>query len=210
VFETAGQINLDAERYKFLSGQAGYDGVSGTDGTAGYRYPPLTNFDSMTVADTTEGPPPISFADLATDLIPPQGVPQTTPHAYPNAAEYAGRARALLAFTDLARAAHAKLAQPHYLLEFLRTRADHVRTLVRPPYGHFANLDEVVTPGGAPKSNSTPGADPVTRFRDPRNARDQLHDMRMPPYMRDSDDSALSLTWRQYALLMDFIRDFPA
>jgi hypothetical protein len=32
-----------------------------------------------------------------------------------------------------------------------------------------------------------------------------MHDMRMPPYMRDSDDNPLSLTWRQYATLMQLV-----
>ena len=27
----------------------------------------------------------------------------------------------------------------------------------------------------------------------------------MPPYMRDSDENPLSLTWRQYHLLMNFL-----
>ena len=43
------------------------------------------------------------------------------------------------------------------------------------------------------------------RERDPRVARDRRQDMRMPPYMRDSDGTALSLTWRQYHAVIDFI-----
>jgi hypothetical protein len=43
---------------------------------------------------------------------------------------------------------------------------------------------------------------PDPHFRDPRVARDGLHDMRMPPYMRDSDENALSLNWRDYDALM--------
>ena len=29
--------------------------------------------------------------------------------------------------------------------------------------------------------------------------------MRMPPFMRDSDENPLSLTWREYDMLMRFI-----
>jgi hypothetical protein len=31
--------------------------------------------------------------------------------------------------------------------------------------------------------------------------------MRMPPYMRDSDANPLSLTWRQYQMLLQLIED---
>jgi hypothetical protein len=35
--------------------------------------------------------------------------------------------------------------------------------------------------------------------------RDIMEDMRMPPYMRDSDETPLSLSWRQHRLLMAFL-----
>ena len=38
--------------------------------------------------------------------------------------------------------------------------------------------------------DEAPGVTPNPRFRDPRVARDSLHDMRMPPFMRDSDEKA--------------------
>jgi hypothetical protein len=93
----------------------------------------------------------------------------------------------------MARSAHAKLAEPHHLIEFLRTRAAHVKSLVRKPYGHFPDYDKAGL------------YDNDKDFRDPRVDRDTQYDMRMPPYMRDSDDTPLSLTWRQYRALMDFI-----
>ena len=40
--------------------------------------------------------------------------------------------------------------------------------------------------------------------------RDGLHDMRMPPYMRDSDAAPLSLTWRQYREVMALIDHLAA
>ena len=89
-------------------------------------------------------------------------------------------------YSDVAKEAHEPLADIDLLIDFLQTRADFARRLIRPPWGHFRQLD--VDPGLTPNPN----------FRDPRVPRDQLHDMRMPPYMRDSDENALSLNWRQY------------
>jgi hypothetical protein len=37
-------------------------------------------------------------------------------------------------------------------------------------------------------------------------SRDGLHDMRMPPFMRDSDENPLALTWRDYDALMRFVK----
>jgi hypothetical protein len=111
----------------------------------------------------------------------------------------------LLAFTDMARSAHAKLAEPHHLLEFLRSRADHVRRMIRPPYGHFAELAHHPAWDSVPSFNRASAFHPHVPHRDPRIGRDRQHDMRMPPYMRDSDDTPLSLTWRQYHALMDFL-----
>lgn len=163
VFETATQINLDAERYHGLVGQPAQ------------TVPPHTDLRSMTAQDTP-------YADLAPTLIDPA-----------DAIANADIPRSELGFTDLAAVAHAPLAEIHDLLEFLRTRADHVRRLVRPPFGRFREL--AVDPGPEPN----PG------FRDPRVMRDTLQDMRMPPYMRDSDSNPLSLTWRQYHALMDLV-----
>ncbi|MBV8409486.1 MAG: hypothetical protein JOY64_17800, partial [Alphaproteobacteria bacterium] len=50
-----------------------------------------------------------------------------------------------------------------------------------------------------------PPDEPNLGFRDPRVTRDTKQDMRMPPYMRDSDENPLSITWRQYDLLMRFL-----
>jgi hypothetical protein len=94
--------------------------------------------------------------------------------------------------TDLIVRAHGQLADLDSMVAILTEKADRVRMMIRPPYGRFSELPE------------DPAA-PNARFRDPRVARDQMHDMRMPPYMRDNDASALSLTRRQYADIMSLI-----
>jgi hypothetical protein len=103
--------------------------------------------------------------------------------------------QARVPFHDTAKEMHAPLADADDLALFLRTMGDHVRRLIRPPYGAFREL--AANPAGTAASNP--------RHRDPRIARDGLHDMRMPPYMLDSDASALSLTRRQYNLVMDLV-----
>ena len=103
-----------------------------------------------------------------------------------------------LPYTLAARAVHSVLADPDALIDFLRARAEHVERLVRPPFGRFAELD------------ADPGPTPSPTHRDPRVVRDTLADMRMPPYMRDSDECPLSLTWRQYHQLMDLVRFLAA
>jgi len=97
-----------------------------------------------------------------------------------------------LPYSSVAAQAHAPLANTDDLTLFLRTSAQQVRRLVRPAYGSFKSLRETVNPNAKP--------DP--KQRDPRNRRDNEHDMRMPPYMRDSDASPLSLNRRQYNFLM--------
>jgi len=89
-------------------------------------------------------------------------------------------------YADLVPLAHAQLGDLDTMVEFLRTFGQRVRKLLRPPYGAFQNL--AVRPEAMPASD----------HRDPRVARDGTHDMRMPPYMRDSDATALSLLRRQY------------
>ena len=80
------------------------------------------------------------------------------------------------------------------LLDFFQARPDHVERLVRPPFGRFKQLGRRA-------------AAPSSAFRDPRVPRDQLHDMRMPPYMRDSDSLPLSITRRQYEVLMELLQE---
>ena len=100
-----------------------------------------------------------------------------------------------LPYSSVATQTHAPLADAEDLALFLRTSAKQVRRLIRPAYAHFKDLSEKVS------SNAKP--DP--QQRDPRIARDNEHDMRMPPYMRDSDASPLSLNRRQYNFLMQTV-----
>ncbi|MGE3535922.1 MAG: hypothetical protein AB7N91_00645 [Candidatus Tectimicrobiota bacterium] len=145
------------------------------------NYPGLPQLDarSMSSQDLAEGSE-ACFGDDRLHTFPPQQESQSVP---------ANR----LPYASLVRAVHAPLADIDVLVEFLQTRAAFVRRLIRPPFGRVREL--AVEPDLVP--------DP--RHRDPRVVRDQLHDMRMPPYIRDSDNSALSLSWRQYHELMDLI-----
>jgi hypothetical protein len=99
-----------------------------------------------------------------------------------------------LPYTDVAHFRHGELCDVETLLDFLQQHADEVKRLIRPPFGRFEQL--------ARRRGSKPNPD----FRDPRVERDTLHDMRMPPYMRDSDSLPLSLTVRQYDALMKLLK----
>jgi hypothetical protein len=163
VFETASQINLDAERYKFVGRQERSS------------RPPMTDLESMTVHDAP-------YARQAATLINQE-----------YAVSGAAVPRSALQYSDLASTVHAPLTDVYTMLDFLRTYSSRVKLLVRPPFGRVNQL----APGPAPQPNED--------FRDPRIDRDTLHDMRMPPYMRDSDDNPLSLTWRQYHTLIHLL-----
>jgi hypothetical protein len=95
-------------------------------------------------------------------------------------------------YSSVAAQTHAPLADTDDLELFLRTQADRVRAMIRPAYAHFKDL--------RPTVNTNDKPDPARR--DPRIVRDTEHDMRMPPYMRDSDATPLSLNRRQYEFLM--------
>jgi hypothetical protein len=170
IFETGGLMNLDAMRYKAIQ-------ININDPPPP-NYPGLPQIDErmMTKDD-------VPYVDLIPDELDSDKVAQQS----------VGVRFEPLSYSRVARVAHAPLTDLISLRDFLRTRKDHVKRLVRPPYGRFSQLAE------APMK--TPNAD----FRDPRVSRDGLHDMRMPPFMRDSDENPLSLTWRDYDTLMRFI-----
>jgi len=95
-----------------------------------------------------------------------------------------------LVHISLKKVAVAQLSEQ--LLFFLTSNRERVRAILRPPWAAFPEL-----------SPTTPHETaPPREWRDPRVARDQMHDMRMPPYMRDSDATALSITRRQYDTIM--------
>lgn len=105
----------------------------------------------------------------------------------------AARPRERLVYSSAARAAHAPLTDIETLLFYLQTQRAHVERLLRPPYGRFKDYEP------------RPGPIPHPRHRDPRVRRDTMQDMRMPPYMRDSDQTPMSLTYRQYHAVLDFL-----
>jgi hypothetical protein len=105
----------------------------------------------------------------------------------------AGSAELPLPYTAVISHVHSALKDEAMLIDFLRRRADAVERVIRPPFGRMHEIP------AQPK----PDADP--HYRDPRVFRDQLHDMRMPPYMRDANLQPLSLSWRQYHLLIGVI-----
>ena len=95
-------------------------------------------------------------------------------------------------YSALAGETHAVLTDLPRLLQFLAEDAGRVRRLVRPPYALVRE--------SAPAQPRPPAG-----RRRPWDADASLHDMRMPPYMRDSDASPLSLTRRQYVQLMSLV-----
>jgi hypothetical protein len=100
----------------------------------------------------------------------------------------------VLRYTDVADFRHEELSDVEALLDFFQEEPEHIEKLVRPPFGRFSQLPERAS------------ANPAPSFRDPRVLRDQLHDMRMPPYLRDSDSQPLSITWHQYDALMKLLK----
>ena len=104
---------------------------------------------------------------------------------------------------------------------------EHRETLTGTPQGGILSplifnialsaLDEHVMepwkPGGVmstlgKRSYRRSRADP--NFRDPRINRDLMHDMRMPPYMRDEMFTALGLTRRQYEDIIGYLDSIAA
>jgi hypothetical protein len=112
-------------------------------------------------------------ADLTADLFPSPPIPSDED----------------LPYSDVAHLRHGELSDIEILLDLFSQNATKVKDIIRPAFGRFHQLAK------------RPPAKPNPNFRDPRVARDQLHDMRMPPYMRDSDALPLSITHRQYDAL---------
>jgi hypothetical protein len=116
-------------------------------------------------------------ADLTADLFPSAPNPSDSD----------------LPYSDVAHFRHGELSDIEVMLDLFSQNAGKVKKIVRPPFGRFRQLQ---------KRSRKPSAD----FRDPRVVRDQLHDMRMPPYMRDSDALPLSITHRQYQALIELLK----
>ena len=179
-FETVSLFNLDAMRERAVAENAG-------EAVANRRLP-HTDDRSMTGADRGvekkeagfKTPP---YADLTADMFP-----------YPPQ-EKVDVLGFQLPYSAAAQFKHAALCDIETLLDVLMARGDRVKRLVRPPFGRFRELSK------------RPGEQPNPKFRDPRVERDQYHDMRMPPYMRNSDLLPLSITHRQYDALIQLIND---
>jgi hypothetical protein len=97
---------------------------------------------------------------------------------------------------ELARDRHEVMSDPQALVDEILDKTGLIPSIIRPPYKKVSEL--------TPKPLD-PAA--VNEWRDIRVDRDGAHDMRMPPYMRDSDTTALSLTCRQYRLVLQFIEN---
>ena len=138
---------------------------------------PATDAHSMTRADAP-------WVDRVPDLTPGQRA-----SAFSTASVRGDR----LPFTEAVPFVHSQLMDETVLIDFLRRRHAHVRRLLRPPFGLISQWAEV------------PPSEPSPDFRDPRIVRDLMHDMRMPPYMRDAYYVPLSLTRRQYHLMIGFL-----
>ena len=110
-----------------------------------------------------------------------------------------GAAGGGLGYSLVAGDVHGALADVDNMITLFRTQGERMKHLLRPPFARFGDLP--AQPAGAlPTDPIGPNVVPVLRAveRDPRQPRDQQHDMRMPPYMRDADAFPLSLSWRQY------------
>jgi hypothetical protein len=116
-----------------------------------------------------------------------------------------------LGYMEVAQDTHSEIADIDNMLNLFRTQAERIRHLLRPPFARIADLPEK-PPDRLPTDELRLQPKPVLtpRERDPRVLRDGLHDMRMPPYMRDSDAAPLSLTWRQYREVMALIDHLAA
>ncbi|MDX5350648.1 MAG: hypothetical protein LPJ95_08090 [Paracoccaceae bacterium] len=203
IFETASLVNLDQRRAWALAGNAGILGGSGPDDPDwDDGLSPRLGPKSMRAADAP-------YAELAPDYTPEAGDTRVSVPA--------GSER--LPFTQVVQQIHARMADSPILREFLARRPDRVRRIVRPPFARLADLprrtgvqppaavpvgkwDLPPDQGGTPRR---PAEGDPPRYRDPRNVMDQTYDMRMPPYMRHSMGVPLSITRRQYDLLMAYL-----
>ena len=172
-FEAVSQLNVDGARFRGL-----LENRLTLAGGAPPAQPGLPAVDgrSMTAADTP-------YVDQAPTLVSPQPATIVSNSVANDRLPYSGAARFV----------HSQLMDEAVLVDFLKRRPDHVRRLIRPPMGSFAQLPVQPAPESHPQ------------FRDPRLQRDMMHDMRMPPYMRDANYAPLSLTRRQYRTLMSLL-----
>ncbi len=203
IFETASLVNLDQRRSWALAGNASIlSDKQPTDPDWDTGLSPRLGPKSMRADDAP-------YAELTPDYTPGQGDTLTS----------TGGPNDRLPYTQVVQQVHARMADSPILREFLARRPDRVRRIVRPPFARLADLPERVGiqktaevpvgkwdlpegQGGTPRRASD---DPAPRYRDPRSSMDLTYDMRMPPFMRHSMGVPLSITRRQYDLLMAYL-----
>jgi len=179
VFETVSLDNIDLQRRRGLrENELNRDGLLAAADDQGTGASLRARY---AVDPTAVEPPRADQASMTTDDV-----------GYRAADRHQLRTDTPLPFSALGRAAHTELTAMPVLLEFLKDNADRVRRLIRPPYALVRESE----PSATRQS---------TGFRRPWDADARVHDMRMPPYMRDSDASPLSLTRRQYIQLMGLV-----
>jgi hypothetical protein len=178
-FETASLFNLDAMRTRAVLENIANKPFPGNKGLPEMDHRSMTAKDRG-LKDDEIGHKVPPYANTTADLFPYPPKPNSGPGFR-------------LPYSAVAQFAHAKLCDVETMIDFLSTNSSRVKKLVRPPFARFPKLAQ------KPKDKSTGG------YRDPRITRDQFHDMRMPPYMRDSDQNPLSISHRQYDELMQLV-----
>jgi hypothetical protein len=143
-----------------------------------YRSPPHVDYRSMTAGDH-------GYAEITAQLFPAPSNPETPPASPPDPSVDP------TPYGTAAHFVHGPLCDIDTLLHTLVLEYDRIERLIRPPFGRLSNLPT------EQRSNH--------KYRDPRVTRDGYHDMRMPPYMRDSDQNPLSITYRQYGALLELM-----
>jgi hypothetical protein len=190
IFETASLVNLDQRRSWALDGNAqllAEPDENDPDWDAGLT--PRLGPKSMREDDAP-------FASLVPEYTPGQG----------DTIEPRSGAHDRLPYTQVVQQVHARMCDSPILRAFLVRDPDRVRRIIRPPFAYVGELPKIpgVQPDPVVDFGGKDGLDDIT-YRDPRAITAQTYDMRMPPYMRHSMGVPLSVTRRQYDLLMAYL-----
>ncbi len=193
-FDVASMLNLDAARSRAIEENAMWLALAGDASQK------ITGSNALWLA--VSGGPPLPESELSPRIDKESLTAKDRPYVDKSPALLPGQEISTfsrtapydpLPFTKVVPFVHSQFLEEPILLDFLREHAAHVRKLMRPPFASWSELPE-----RAPTLTSP-------HRRDPRLFRDKLHDMRMPPYMRDSNFYPLSITRRQYLTLMAFL-----
>lgn len=190
IFETASLVNLDQRRSWALDGNSqllSEPDENDADWDAGIK--PHLGPKSMRESDAP-------YASLVPEYTPGQG-DTIEPRSGPNDR---------LPYTQVVQQVHARMCDSPVLRAFLVRDPDRVRRIVRPPFAYVAELPKIpgVQEGRRVDFGAAKGLEDI-EYRDPRVTISQTYDMRMPPYMRHSMGVPLSVTRRQYDLLMKYL-----